>query len=111
MRQTWRQDGPSYLALKIQRSRAVLARYIRELRQEAHGIGSHGLTAEEFKRSGLFEAAIESIRGTRSATMQEKRAFIDAALSYLRDARFISEWQDRTAQGRFDCRLRLPDPG
>jgi hypothetical protein len=39
----------------------VLTRYIRELRQEAHGIGSHGLTAEEFKRSGLFEAAIASI--------------------------------------------------
>jgi tetratricopeptide (TPR) repeat protein len=36
---------------------------------------------------------------------------LDAALSYLRDARFISEWQDRTAHGRFDCRLRLPDPG
>jgi hypothetical protein len=70
-----------------------------ERRQEAHGIGSHGLTAEEFKRSGLFEAAIESIRGTRSATMQEKRAFIDPALSYLRDARFISEWQAAPPKG------------
>jgi hypothetical protein len=96
---------------RLHNDKGVRESYIRELRQEAHGIGSHGLTAEEFKRSGLFEAAIESIRGTRSATMQEKRAFIDAALSYLRDTRFISEWQDRTAQGRFDCRLRLPDPG
>jgi hypothetical protein len=36
-----------------------------ELRPIAHTIGSHGLTREQFEAFGVFQAAIESIRGTR----------------------------------------------
>lgn len=88
---------------------AVLRQYISDLRKEAHSIGSHGLRPEEFQRSGLFEAAIESIRGTQSATMEEKRAFIGAALSYLRDQGLVADWDDDTARGRFDYRVNMPD--
>lgn len=88
---------------------AVLRQYISDLRRQAHQIGSHGLTPEEFRRSGLFEAAVESIRGTQSATMEEKKAFISAALAYLSAQHLVAAWDDDTARGRFDYRVRLPD--
>jgi hypothetical protein len=45
----------------------------------------------------------------QSATMEEKKAFISAALSYLRDRRFIADWDDDTSRDRFDYRVRVPE--
>src|SRR6266436_9739870 len=87
----------------------ALEQYISDLRREAHRIGSHGLSPEESQQSGLFEAAVESIRGTQSATMEEKRAFINAALRYLCNRRLITDWDDDTARGRFDYRVSVPE--
>ena len=42
---------------------ALINTFANELRQAAYTIGSHGLTEEEFIESGLFDAAIERLRG------------------------------------------------
>ncbi len=47
--------------------------YADVLAQEAHKLGDHGLSEEEFYQSGLFRGAIERLRGQFSANMRVKR--------------------------------------
>lgn len=42
------------------------------LSTQAHTLGNHGLTEEQFYSSGIFRGAIERVRGQFSATMREK---------------------------------------
>ncbi len=62
------------------------------LKTEAHKIGSHGLSEEEFYRSDLLAGAIQRIRGQYSATMHEKRDFVARVLRHMEDSGYIKEW-------------------
>lgn len=81
--------------------------YVEVLKTEAHNLGSHGLTEQEFYRSGLFRAAIERIRGQFAATMRSKREFVRHVLNYMQDRGFINDWESAGGANRHDYVIRL----
>ncbi len=85
----------------------VIREYAEALKTEAHKIGSHGLTEEEFYNSGVFRGAIERIRGQFSATMRDKREFGRHVLNYMQDQGFIQDWESAGEANRHDYVVRL----
>jgi hypothetical protein len=57
----------------------------------------------------LLRAAVESMRGTSSATGTDKRRFIDAVLRYCAQRGLIDSWGFIGSSGRQDYRVTLPD--
>lgn len=57
----------------------------------------------------LLRAAIESMRGTSSATGIDKRRFINAVFKYCKQQNVIESWSFIGSGGRQDYRVRLPD--
>lgn len=90
-------------------SREDVQEYIAALRQAAPSIGNHGLSPDEFWRSGLFESAIESLRGTRAAGMTEKRAWVGAILDHLETFGEIRSWSATGSHDRHDFEVTMPD--
>lgn len=72
-----------------------------ELLSEAH------IAADEWPP--LLRAAIESMRGTTSATGTDKRRFIHAILKYCQQQKVIESWSFIGSGGRQDYRVTLPD--
>jgi hypothetical protein len=81
--------------------------YVEVLKTEAHKLGTHGLTEEEFYNSGLFRGAIERTRGQFSATMRDKREFCRHVLNYMQDQGFIQDWESAGEANRHDYVVRL----
>ncbi len=81
--------------------------YVEVLKTEAHKLGSHGLSEEEFYNSGLFRGAIERTRGQFSATMRDKREFAQHVLNYMQDQGFIQDWESAGESNRHDYVVRL----
>ena len=77
------------------------------LKTQAHTLGNHGLSENEFYNSGLFRGAIERIRGQFSATMREKRDFVRHILNYMQDNGFIQDWNSAGDSNRHDYSVRL----
>lgn len=77
------------------------------LKTEAHKLGAHGLTEREFYDSGLFRGAIERVRGQFSATMRDKREFVQHVLNYMRDNGYISDWDSAGETNRHDYSVKL----
>jgi hypothetical protein len=65
-----------------------IEKYSEVLKVEAHKLGDHGLSEDEFYNSGLFRGAIERIRGQFSATMRDKRDFMRRVLNHMQDGGF-----------------------
>lgn len=78
------------------------------LKTEAHTLGNHGLDKNEFYNSGLFRGAIERVRGQFSATMREKREFVQHVLNYMQDQSHINEWESTGGANRHDYAVQLP---
>lgn len=57
----------------------------------------------------LLRAAVESMRGTSSATGTDKRRFISAVLDYCVQRKVIDSWEFVGSDGRQDYRVNLPD--
>lgn len=87
--------------------RGQIEEFAETLKTEAHLLGSHGLSEAEFYNSGLFRGAIERIRGQYSATMREKREFVQHVLNYMQDHGFIQEWESAGEANRHDYSVRL----
>lgn len=87
----------------------VIDAYAESLRHAAHTIGLHGLDAAAFNESGLFNSAVERIRGQRSATTSVKYAFIEATLSFLKDLGKISRYEFVGQRERHDFEVWFPD--
>ena len=81
--------------------------YVEVLKTDAHKLGSHGLTEEEFYNSGLFRGAIERARGQFAATMGPKREFCKHVLNYMQDKGFIADWESAGEANRHDYVVRL----
>jgi hypothetical protein len=81
--------------------------YAETLKVEAHLLGNHGLSEQEFYNSGLFRGAIERIRGQFSATMHEKREFVTEVLNFLRDRDLIKSWTIAGDANRHDYAVEL----
>jgi hypothetical protein len=88
--------------------RKRIEEYAETLKVEAHTLGTHGLSEQEFYNSGLFRGVIERIRGQFSATMREKRDFVKRVLNHMQDGGFITEWTSAGDANRHDYTVRLP---
>ena len=87
--------------------RQRIEEYAEILKTEAHKLGAHGLSEQEFYHSGLFRGAIERIRGQFSATMREKREFVSRVLNYMQDQHYIEEWESSGDANRHDYSVQL----
>ena len=81
--------------------------YAECLKTEAHKIGEHGLSEQDFYNSGLFRGAIERVRGQFSATMRGKREFVQHILNYMQDGGHITDWTSAGEANRHDYVVRL----
>lgn len=77
------------------------------LKVDAHKLGTHGLTEQEFYNSGVFRDAIERIRGQFSASMREKLEFVRAILNYIQDRGFVKEWESSGEANRHDYSVKM----
>jgi len=84
----------------------LILEYAEVLKVEAHKLGTHGLSEEEFYNS-LFRGAIERIRGQFSATMRDKREFGRNVLNYMQDHGFIQNWESAGEANRYDYLVRM----
>jgi hypothetical protein len=83
--------------------------YADELKEQAHTIGSHGLSPKEFQDSGIFRGAIERLRGKQSASMNIKRDFMAEVFSFMQSARQIKKWEFTGSGERHDYQIEMPD--
>jgi hypothetical protein len=91
-----------------QELRQKIEEFAETLKVEAHKLGAHGLSEQEFYNSGLFRGAIERIRGQFSATMRDKRDFARRVLNHMQDQGFVAEWESAGDANRHDYSVRLP---
>jgi hypothetical protein len=87
--------------------RVKIEAFAEVLKTEAHTLGIHGLDEKEFYNSGLFRGAIERIRGQFSATMRDKREFMQRVLNFLQDGGHIVDWSSAGDANRHDYAVRL----
>ncbi len=90
----------------------VLARveqYCRDLLAAAPQIGSHGLSEQEFRSSGLFESAIEKLRGIRAASTAQKKQFIADVLDQLQAEGLIARWKSAEGKERHDFEVYVDE--
>lgn len=87
----------------------LIEEYVEVLKTEAHKLGTHGLSEEDFYNSGVFRGAIERARGQFSATMRDKRDFARHILNHLQDQYFIQDWEPAGEANRHDYVVRFQD--
>ena len=87
--------------------REQIKKFAETLKTQSHTIGDHGLDEKEFYASGLFRGAIERVRGQFSATMRDKREFVQHVLNHMQDAGFIGEWESAGEANRHDYAVQL----
>ncbi|MCF6221428.1 MAG: hypothetical protein L3J65_09965 [Robiginitomaculum sp.] len=92
---------------RLQGLKEDVVNYADELKTKAHQIGSHGLSEQEFYESGIFEGAIQRIRGQLSASMGKKKEFVAFALNHMLDGKFIQEWEEAGNANRHDYSVTL----
>ncbi|MCB9990102.1 MAG: hypothetical protein H6867_01825 [Rhodospirillales bacterium] len=83
--------------------------YAEDLKTQGHKIGRHGLCEKEFYESGIFEGAIQRVRGQISASMSEKKIFVQFILNHMQDAGAIKDWIEAGNQNRHDYSVTLND--
>lgn len=85
--------------------------YAEALVAAAPAIGDHGLSADDFRDSGIFESAIEKLRGRRSASTSEKSEFIEKVLERMRGHGRIAKFAFTGAGDRHDYEVTLSGNG
>ena len=80
---------------------------VEALNTQAHTLGVHGLSEQEFYDSGLYRGAIESIRGTFVASMRGKRDFVSHVLNWMQDQGAIKEWFSAGESNRHDYTVEM----
>jgi len=90
------------------RLRAQIREYADALKAEAHTLGSHGLSEQDFYESGVFHGAIERIRGQAAATMRTKREFVRLVLNHMQDQCLVTDWASSGGANRHDYTVTMP---
>ena len=96
--------------IPCQQNRALrekIVEFAETLKTESHTLGGHGLSEREFYDSGLFRGAIERVRGQFSATMRDKRKFVQHVLNHMQDGGFIADWESAGEANRHDYVVSL----
>lgn len=102
-----KRDDP-IIPCKIQpETRRQIEQYADALKVIAPQVGDHGLGPEQFWESGLFHAAVESLRGSKAASMAEKRGFVRDVLDLMVRRRVIDSWKSAGGDDRHDYEVRL----
>ena len=83
--------------------------YAEELKENAHTIGSHGLSKREFEDAGIFRSAIERLRGMQAASMAKKKDFMDEVFTYMESSKKIKSWVFTGAGERHDYQVEMPN--
>lgn len=78
------------------------------LRQRAHLL-QNDLSEEEFYELGIFEGAIQRVRGQVSATLREKKDFVANILNFLSDEGIIADWTEAGGSNRHDYTVSFKD--
>lgn len=105
-----RRSKPEVIPCSLEpEARTRIARYAEELRLAAPQIGSHGLSEEVFWNSGLFQSAIERLRGTQAASTAIKRRFLEDVLTHLQSAAAIASFSFTGAGDRHDYQIEMPN--
>lgn len=89
--------------------RTIVDSYAKALTEAAPCIGGHGMGEQEFWDSGLFYAAVEKLRGTHAATMEQKKAFISFFLDIMKEKKLIDSWSFEGSDERHDYQVNMPD--
>ena len=76
---------------------------------KAHALEMRGEYVSEAEALALFHAAIERLRGQQAATMDVKRAFVNAVLEHLRGRGLISGWSSVGSGERHDYEISMGD--
>lgn len=76
--------------------------FVQILKEQAHTLYSHRMSAAEFETSGILRGAVEKIRGEHAATMREKREFARDVLNVLVDRGAVREWSSAGGNNRHD---------
>jgi hypothetical protein len=79
------------------------------LKSEAHTLSDLGMSESEFYQSGIFEGAIQRVRGQISASMAEKKNFVRNVLNHMQDNKFIQDWMEAGNSNRHDYTVTLND--
>lgn len=87
----------------------MIENYADALRSSAPQIGKniHNMSEQQFWESGLFESAIERLRGQMAASMQKKRSFIESILEYMKQKGFINAFTYNGARERYDYEVTI----
>lgn len=93
--------------LQNEKLQKLIEDYAEILKTDAHQIGTHALSANDFYNSGLFRGAIERVRGQFSAAMAAKREFARDVLNYMQDQKCIEDWKSSGEKNRHDYTVRL----
>lgn len=90
-----------------QETKKIIQDYTDALQKAAAGIGNHGLSKDDFWKAGIFRSAIEKIRGTQAATMDEKKSFVKSILDQLKISKLIVDWSFHGSGERHDYEVKL----
>jgi hypothetical protein len=88
-------------------TRERIEKYAEDLRAVAPQVGSHGLATDAFWSSGIFQSAIERLRGSQAASTSVKRRFIDDVLSHMKAAGAIINYSFTGAGDRHDYQIEM----
>ena len=99
---------PIILCSLASETRQMIEDYAEALTKKAPYIGNHGLSEEEFWETGIFRSAIEKLRGTQAAYMEQKRNFVRDILDYMQSKQAITSWKYSGAGERHDYEIQMP---
>lgn len=85
-----------------------IVEFAETLKTQAHRLAPPGIDETDFYQSGLFRAAVERVRGQFSATMREKREFVQHVLNHMEDQGFVASWEGAAHGNRHDYTIRMP---
>ncbi|MEW6302043.1 MAG: hypothetical protein AB1705_01135 [Verrucomicrobiota bacterium] len=88
-------------------TRERIEKYAAELKAAAPSIGTHGLPEGEFWSSGIFQSAIERLRGSQAASMSVKRDFLEEVLGYMNASGAIANYFFTGGGDRHDYQIEM----
>lgn len=77
------------------------------LKTQSHKISPFEMSEKDFYDSGIFEGAIQRVRGQISATTSEKKVFVQHILNHMQDKGFIKDWIEAGNANRHDYSVTL----
>jgi len=100
--------NPIILCELLSETRKEIASFAEALKKAAPGIGSHGLSEQEFWDAEIFRASIKKLRGTQAAYTAKKRGFMASVLNYMKSKGHIQKWEFTGTGERHDYIIEMP---